>query len=450
MSKEPQNNTVPEIQDKAPKPPGVIAKNRQSLIMLAAGGLIVAVITFSNSSGTSAPKPRATAAGAGGAASPASPKAIQEYARQLDENARTLAQERAKAEQMQTQAARLMAGPQNPYQNPYLPPQQAGNGSGTTQTGISPEEAARVERRKRDEDSLKASNVALSFRKNQPEPNNAAASTVQSELANVQQLIDAEKAALLTSMPTTGVPTQAPRAELKSASPPTPQSGTAPPQTDLPDAVKGPVPLKKQEASELQQASGKLFRLFEGTIIETVLTNRLNGTFSSPVDVMVTTPVYSHDRQHLLIPQGSRVLGEVQRVAATGQQRLAVAFHRLVMPDGFAVSLDQFKGLNQIGETGLKDKADQHYIQIFGASLALGAVAGIEQAGAGYGYNTSGLDLYRQGVAESLSSSATRILDRFLNVLPTITIREGHRIKVYLTNDLLIPAYENHRVPADL
>lgn len=449
MSSEPKNGMVPEIKDKAAKPPGVIAKNKQTLIMLAAGGLIVAVITFSNSSGTSAPKPRA-AVGAGGAGSPASPKTIQEYARQLDENARTLAQERAKAEQMQTQAARLMAGQQNPYQNPYLPSQQPSNGAASPQAQISPEETARLERRRRDEDSLKASNVALSFRKNQGQQNNAAAPTVQSELGNVRQLIDAEKAALLASMPSPTVSTPVSRAEVKSAGLPADLPTATPAKTELVDAEKGPTAPKKQDAPELQQATGKWFRLFEGTVIETVLTDRLNGTFAGPVDAMVTTPVYSHDGQHLLIPQGSRILGEVQRVTATGQQRVAVAFHRLIMPDGFAISLDQFKGLNQIGETGLKDKTDQHYIQIFGASLALGAIAGIEQAGASYGYNTSGLDLYRQGVSESLSSSATRILDRFLNVLPTITIREGHRIKVYLTNDLVIPGYENHRLPADL
>jgi len=120
------------------------------------------------------------------------------------------------------------------------------------------------------------------------------------------------------------------------------------------------------------------------------------------------------------------------------------------MPDGFAVSLDQFRGLNQIGETGLKDQVNQHYIQIFGASLALGAIVGVEQSGANYGYNSTGLDSYRQGVSQSLSGSATRILDHFLNVLPTITIREGHRIKIYLTDDLMLPSYENHRVASDL
>ena len=120
------------------------------------------------------------------------------------------------------------------------------------------------------------------------------------------------------------------------------------------------------------------------------------------------------------------------------------------MPDGYSVSLDQFHGLNQIGETGLRDQVNHHYLQIFGVSLAIGAIAGIEQAGASYGASANGVDAYRQGVATSLSQSALQILDRFLNILPTITIREGHRIKVYLTDDLMIPAYDRHRLAGDL
>jgi type IV secretion system protein VirB10 len=206
----------------------------------------------------------------------------------------------------------------------------------------------------------------------------------------------------------------------------------------------------KDRFAELNQSEGKDYRLFEGTVLETVLTNRLTGSFAGPVNCMVTTNVYSHDRQHLLIPQGSRVLGEVKRVTNFGQDRLAVVFHRLIMPDGYSVSLDQFKGLNQIGETGLRDQVNHHYAQIFGVSLALGAIAGLAQADTASGITQSSTDAYRQGVAGSLSQSALHILDRFLNVLPTLTIREGHRVKVYLSDDLLVPAYENHHMPEDL
>ncbi len=197
-------------------------------------------------------------------------------------------------------------------------------------------------------------------------------------------------------------------------------------------------------------AEGKAHRLFEGTALETVLTNRLDGDFSGPVNCMVTTGVYSHDGQHLLIPQGSRVLGEVRKLETFGQQRLAVFFHRLIMPDGYSVSLDKFQGLNQIGETGLRDQVNHHYLQVFGVSLAIGAIAGLAQANTRAGFDVTAADAYRQGVATSLSQSSLNILDRYLNVLPTFTIREGHRVKVYLSNDLLLPAYEKHQMPSDL
>ena len=133
-----------------------------------------------------------------------------------------------------------------------------------------------------------------------------------------------------------------------------------------------------------------------------------------------------------------------------GQQRVAVSFHRIIMPDGYSVSLDQFQGLNQVGETGLKDKVNHHYTRIFGSSLALGAIAGFSLGNTNQGLTQSGTDAYRAGVAQSFGQSGARVLDRFLNILPTVTIREGHRVKIYLAGDLLIPAYERHEMPSDL
>jgi type IV secretion system protein VirB10 len=201
---------------------------------------------------------------------------------------------------------------------------------------------------------------------------------------------------------------------------------------------------------DLNRAEGKMYRIFEGTVIETVLTNRLDGSFSGPVNCMVTTDVYSHDGQRCLIPQGTHALGEVRKVESFGQQRLSVIFHRLVMPDGYSVSLDLLPGLNQIGETGLVDQINHHYLQVFGISIGIGAIAGLSQANTQYGINTSAADAYRQGMASSLSQSSLQILDRYLNILPTFTIREGYRVKIYLTGDLLVPAYEKHQMPSDL
>ncbi len=203
-------------------------------------------------------------------------------------------------------------------------------------------------------------------------------------------------------------------------------------------------------AGELNSSTGKMHVLFEGTIIPTVLMNRLNGSFSGPVDCLVTEDVYSHDREHVLIPAGTKVLGEARKVSAFGQERLAVFFHRLIMPDGYSVSLDQFKGLDQEGATALHDKVNNHYARIFGASLAVGILGGIGESGTGNVFTASPLDNARAGFGESMATSGERILDHFLNILPTITIREGTRVNVYLSNDLLLPDYNNHNMPPDL
>src|SRR5437660_8012850 len=158
---------------------------------------------------------------------------------------------------------------------------------------------------------------------------------------------------------------------------------------------------KQEDYDGFNRAEGKLYRLFEGAFFETVLTNRLDGYYSGPINCMVTTNIYSHDGQRLLVPQGSRVLGDVRRIESFGQKRLAVFFHRLIMPDGYSVSLDKFQGLNQIGETGLRDKINHHYLQVFGASLAIGAIAGLSQANTRYALDESAADAYRQGVATS-------------------------------------------------
>src|SRR5207244_10781589 len=120
------------------------------------------------------------------------------------------------------------------------------------------------------------------------------------------------------------------------------QSETAKPKT--PEPISDPA----------NSPQGKSFVLFEGTVVEAVLINRLDGSFSGPVECLVSNDVYSHDRQHILIPAGSKVLGEATKVDALGQVRLAVTFHSLLMPDGSSVSLDQLKGLAQQGPTALQ------------------------------------------------------------------------------------------------
>jgi type IV secretion system protein VirB10 len=213
---------------------------------------------------------------------------------------------------------------------------------------------------------------------------------------------------------------------------------------DAPGGYKRPV------EANIDSAFGQPYLVYEGSVLDTVLMNRLDGDAVGPVKVLVSNPLYSHDHQHVIIPEGTVVLGEARKIGAAGfgqQRRMAVVFHRLIMPDGYSVDLDQFHGLDQIGEEGLKDKVNNHYLQIFGTSIALGVVAGASQITQGGGtITTSGSQAFTTGAAASVSQSAATILDRFIQIPPTITIREGHRVKVYFTQDMLLPAYSNHTI----
>ena len=113
------------------------------------------------------------------------------------------------------------------------------------------------------------------------------------------------------------------------------------------------------------------------------------------------------------------------------QSRLAVAFHRLLLPDRSWIDLE-FTGLNQAGEGALQDQVDRHYFSTFAAAGAIGVVSGLALAGG----SPFGL---RAGVGQGLGQSATSVLDRFLNRLPTITIRAGHRLRIWFISDVLVP-----------
>ena len=206
---------------------------------------------------------------------------------------------------------------------------------------------------------------------------------------------------------------------------------------------------KEKHAYAWDTYTGPLYRVFEGEIIEGILTNRIAGEFTGPVNVMVTTNLYSRDRLHILMPQGTRILGEFAKVSISGQRRLAVPFHRVVMPDGYSIDLEQSAGLDQQGATGLTGRVNTHWPKVIATAVLVGAIGGLSEIGAS-GTTVTGLTSLRLGVTQQTGQEATQILDRALNILPTVTIYEGTRVRIYLQRDLQLPAYENHTIPPSL
>ena len=177
-------------------------------------------------------------------------------------------------------------------------------------------------------------------------------------------------------------------------------------------------------------------RIYEGSFLEAVLVTQLSGDFPGPVLASVSVPFYSADRQRILVPRGARVIGTAARVDGIDQKRLLVGFHRLLFPDGRWAALE-FQGLNQMGEGALKDQVNRHYFSMFAAVGAVGIISGLTLQGSNP--YAGGTESFRAGAGQGFGQGALQILQRFLNRLPNITIRSGHRLRIWFTSDVLIP-----------
>jgi type IV secretion system protein VirB10 len=271
------------------------------------------------------------------------------------------------------------------------------------------------ERKRKDYESLFASNLAWSKSGKVERPNSRAIDRDEpptSEMPSTDEVVQSVVRAMTASQ--------------------TPQ---APP-------VASTTSTASTETKAVPAATGApLHRVFEGTVLDAVLANRLDGSAIAPVNCLTTNPIYAHDGT-MVIPEGSRVLGSSRAVQNFGESRLAVSFHRLILPDGRSITLDKFVALNQRGDAGLKDQVNNHYAQIFGAAAAVGLISGLSQTvGRGFTDGDNNTVVIAGGITDSTSQAMAQTMNRFLNRLPTVTIREGHRVKVYLTSDLELPRY---------
>ena len=413
------------VTDRRPTPRGVLPRRMQMWLMV---GLAFGILGIIMLTGQATPAERPVATSPPSQPLPLSAERMRDFQdrlRVIDDHAR-----------------------QEPVSHPLLanPNLRMAHDEGPAATA--PADPLDAERKRREYESLFASNVVMSRRPEAPRfmnagpaPSRAASPGLVNDMPAPPSLDDVADAVMRASA--RYAPTAAPVPPVNTAPGAAANGSTNAPtsaarMTNAIPASTGPI-----------TSTGPLHRILEGTVIETVLTNRLDGGVAAPVNCLVTTPVYSHDGRYVVIPAGSRVLGDTKPVQGFGDTRLAVAFDRLVLPDGRTYRLDSFLGLNDIGDAGLRDQVNQHYRRTFGASAAVGLLTGFAQSVGSFGINrgNGGTVVIAGNVSDTTAQATAQTMNRFLNRLPTVTIREGHRVKVYLTNDLELPAYETGSRP---
>lgn len=183
----------------------------------------------------------------------------------------------------------------------------------------------------------------------------------------------------------------------------------------------------------------------EGTMIPGILETAIVSDLPGQVRAIVSQDVYSFDGRRILIPTGTRLIGEYQSEITRGQKRIFVIWTRLIRDDGVTVRLNSI-GADSLGRSGLTGRVDNKYRERFGSAILLSIVgAGASYltgfgSGQAFGSNEDDAEdaetLARDTIAQTFSDMANQALSENLRIPPTISVSQGERIFVYVRQDL--------------
>jgi type IV secretion system protein VirB10 len=180
-----------------------------------------------------------------------------------------------------------------------------------------------------------------------------------------------------------------------------------------------------------------------GTFIPAALLTGINSDLPGHVTAQVRQNVYDTvTGQHLLIPQGARLIGEYDSNVTYGQNRALVVWTRLLFPDGASINLEKMQGVDLAGYAGFKDKVNNHYFRIYANALLLSLV------GAGYetlnpdtnsnGNSNNSVETVASNIGQQLAQTTSELTRKNIEIQPTITIRPGLKFNVFVLKDMIL------------
>ena len=176
-----------------------------------------------------------------------------------------------------------------------------------------------------------------------------------------------------------------------------------------------------------------------GSVIPAALITGIRSDLPGLVTAQVTQNVYdSPTGRILLIPQGSRLIGDYDADVAFGQNRVLLAWNRLILPDGRSIVLERQPAADTQGFAGLQDGTDYHWGGVLKAALVSTLLGAGAELGSGDDGNLA--RAFRRGTQDSINRAGEQIVSRELNVRPTLTIRPGFPVRVLVTRDLVLGA----------
>ena len=184
------------------------------------------------------------------------------------------------------------------------------------------------------------------------------------------------------------------------------------------------------------------YEIQAGTVIPGALVTGINSDLPGQIIGVVTQNVFdSVTGKYLLIPQGSRLLGRYSSVVGNGENRVLIAWQRLILPNGDSIVLDAMPGTDQEGQSGLHDKVDYHFKKLAEAAALSTVIAYGGNLAINPNSTSTNQDVVGNTIAQEASQIGQSIINRQLDVQPTITIRPGWPFRILVNSDMILKPY---------
>ncbi|OCK59857.1 TrbI/VirB10 family protein [Bradyrhizobium sp. LMTR 3] len=195
-------------------------------------------------------------------------------------------------------------------------------------------------------------------------------------------------------------------------------------------------------------AAPSKYAVMAGSIIPASLVTGLNSDLPGTTIGQVTENVYDTvTGEHLLIPQGTRLVGKYDSIVAFGQKRALVVWTRLILPNGNSIVIENLPATDVAGYAGLEDQVDFHTWQVL-KGVALATLIGV---GTQLSIGNDESDLVkalRESTQQTTNRAGQRLVGRELDVQPTITVRPGWPLRVIVSKDLVMRPYQDVKTVA--
>jgi type IV secretory pathway VirB10-like protein len=202
---------------------------------------------------------------------------------------------------------------------------------------------------------------------------------------------------------------------------------------------------RRTTSSDRIEAPASSYVVQAGNIIPASLITGIRSDLPGQITAQVTESIFDSSTGHfLLIPQGTRLIGVYDSQVSFGQSRVLLVWTRMIMPNGRSIVLERQPGADTAGYSGLEDAVDDHWDALFKAAL-LSTLLGVGSelgAGSDTGNNGGLIQALRLGASDSLNQTGQKIVQRNLNIQPTLTIRPGFPVRVIVNRDLVLEPYK--------